>query len=158
MSDSPSSLSDDALSKLLVESGATLRTAGHSSQKVLDRLKRFNQLFSGLRRKPDGPGLIYQESGSELVRFHPLVQNLVVGRSRKSAQNPDGCELAFEARTELSRRHFEVALTDALYVLRDLESLNGTYLNGEPERVKECVLKAGDIISAGGIVFAFTAG
>jgi pSer/pThr/pTyr-binding forkhead associated (FHA) protein len=158
MSDSPSSLSDDALSKLLVKSSATIRAVGQPSEKVLDRLKRFNQLFSSLRTPPEGTGLIYQESGSELVQFHPLAQTLVVGRSRKSAQNPDACELAFETRTELSRRHFEVTLTDGLCILRDLESLNGTYVNGEPQRIKECVLKVGDVISAGGVIFAFAAG
>ena len=58
----------------------------------------------------------------------------------------------------MSRRHFEIKLTDGFYVLRDLESRNGTYVNDEPQRIREHVLKAGDIILAGGVIFVVTGG
>ena len=108
-----------------------------------------------LPAKPDGVALLYQEPGTASVQCHPLGENLVVGRSRKNERNPAGCDLAFEDE-QMSRRHFEIKLTDGFYVLRDLESRNGTYVNDDPQRIREHVLKAGDIILAGGVIFVFT--
>ena len=56
----------------------------------------------------------------------------------------------------MSRRHFEIVRADGFYILRDLNSRNGTYLNNESERINERALKAGDLILAGRTLFAFT--
>ncbi|MBI4615028.1 MAG: PAS domain S-box protein [Planctomycetes bacterium] len=47
----------------------------------------------------------------------------------------------------LSRLHFAIEKREGRFLLKDLESSNGTYLNGR--RVREAVLRAGDIISSG---------
>ena len=58
----------------------------------------------------------------------------------------DGADLYLED-ISVSRSHAEVAAQDDVYVIRDLGSLNGTYVNGC--RVDEAVLNAGDEIRIG---------
>jgi len=54
---------------------------------------------------------------------------------------------------EVSRRHAEIVLTESGYVLKDLGSPNGTFVNGE--RVTEHRLQDEDRIAMGGQVFVF---
>jgi hypothetical protein len=56
----------------------------------------------------------------------------------------------------VSRRHAEVARTAAGYVLRDVGSLNGTYLNRE--RIEESTLANGDELQIGKFKLVFFAG
>ena len=57
----------------------------------------------------------------------------------------------------MSREHFKITLTDGFYVLKDLDSLNGTFVNDEPHAIKEnVILIAGTAIHAGDVVFVFT--
>ena len=53
----------------------------------------------------------------------------------------------------VSRRHAEIARVDELFLLRDLGSRNGTFIN--EESVAERVLREGDRIRVGSTVFAF---
>lgn len=55
----------------------------------------------------------------------------------------------------ISREHISIEMTDDFYVLRDLNSTNGTYINGM--RVKEVFLAPGDIIKIGSTELEFTA-
>lgn len=52
---------------------------------------------------------------------------------------------------EISRAHCEVSVSGDEVTLRDLESSNGTFLNGE--QIREHALKAGDHIKLGPITF-----
>ena len=54
---------------------------------------------------------------------------------------------------EVSRRHAEIVLTDTGYVVKDLGSPNGTFVNGE--RITEHRLQDEDRIAMGGQVFVF---
>jgi pSer/pThr/pTyr-binding forkhead associated (FHA) protein len=54
---------------------------------------------------------------------------------------------------EVSRRHAEIVLTESGYVLKDLGSPNGTFVNGE--RITEHRLQDEDRIAMGGQVFVF---
>jgi hypothetical protein len=65
-------------------------------------------------------------------------------------RNPT-CTAAFPADTFLSGRHFEIIATDAVVLLRDLGSTNGTYVNGT--RVHEHNLQAGESVLAGRSAF-----
>ena len=60
----------------------------------------------------------------------------VVGRLQKGENNPDSCDVAFND-DMMSRRHFEVLHSDGIYPLRDLDSRNGTFVNGEPSRIRD---------------------
>ena len=53
----------------------------------------------------------------------------------------------------LSRRHFELAPEADGFVLRDLESRNGTRVNGR--RIQRRVMRDGDVIEAGRLLFVF---
>jgi pSer/pThr/pTyr-binding forkhead associated (FHA) protein len=57
---------------------------------------------------------------------------------------------------EMSRRHFSISPKDNAYVMKDLGSTNGTWVNGK--RVSETTLKANDRIRAGKTNFVFTEG
>src|ERR1700730_1541878 len=147
MNDSPFSLSDEALSDLVLESQVTMPSAKISANDVPNRVQRFNQLYAQVATKPEGVALLYQESETGPVSWRQLGEKLVIGRLPKSARNPDGCDLAIND-DELSRRHFEIVSADKLYILRDLNSRNGTCINNESEKISERVLKAGDLIFA----------
>jgi len=55
----------------------------------------------------------------------------------------------------VSRNHFEIEYQEDSFLLRDLASTNGTFLNGS--RVKEAYLSPGDIIKAGNTTLEFVA-
>ena len=66
-------------------------------------------------------------------------ESVSIGRSRS-------CDLPLRS-PEASRRHLEVVFGPSGWMLRDLDSTNGTYVNGE--RVGERVLRPGDRIEIG---------
>jgi pSer/pThr/pTyr-binding forkhead associated (FHA) protein len=66
----------------------------------------------------------------------PPDRPLVIGRSRS-------CDLRLPS-GDASRRHAEIYADDGGYVLRDLDSTNGTFVNGE--QVQQRVLQPGDRI------------
>ena len=55
----------------------------------------------------------------------------------------------------VSRKHAEIRLRLGRYTLYDLQSTNGTYVNGR--RVAEVVLSDGDRLSIGGVELQFRA-
>ncbi|MCP4606108.1 MAG: sigma 54-dependent Fis family transcriptional regulator [Proteobacteria bacterium] len=71
--------------------------------------------------------------------------HFVVGKDRE-------CELCFSDPT-VSRRHFEIIKQSGSFVVRDLESTNGTAIDGT--RIKEAFLSPGSRISAGNIELIF---
>ena len=155
MNDSPASLSDETLAQLILESKATVRTLDISTHDVFDRVQRFGRLYGNLPKKPETAALLYENAQTSAVCCHVLTERTVVGRLAKSESNPTGCDLALPDE-QLSKRHFEIVLSDDLYVLRDMESRNGTYVNNGSEKISETILKAGDMILAGRSLFVFT--
>ncbi|MBI3470380.1 MAG: sigma 54-interacting transcriptional regulator [Candidatus Solibacter usitatus] len=78
----------------------------------------------------------------------PLEDSLSVGR--------DGSNTLAIDDQALSRRHCAIEPHGETWVLRDLDSRNGSYINGAP--VRERVLEHGDRIRVGRSVFQFLAG
>jgi hypothetical protein len=68
---------------------------------------------------------------------------LVIGRS-------SGCQLVL-AHDTVSRRHAELFIADGRWLLRDLDSSNGTWLNGR--RIVEAEVRSGDVLQFGGCRF-----
>jgi hypothetical protein len=66
-------------------------------------------------------------------------QELLLGRSRS-------CDLTF-SNLNVSRRHALLVFRDGSWILRDLESTNGTFVNGV--RVHRCELRPGDWLELG---------
>jgi FHA domain/Domain of unknown function (DUF1707) len=69
-----------------------------------------------------------------------LEARVVLGRSST-------CELVLADDT-VSRRHAELRIADGCWLLRDLGSSNGTWVNGR--RVMEAEVRPGDVIHLGG--------
>lgn len=76
-----------------------------------------------------------------------------LGLSTSIGRTPDN-QIVVPVR-EVSRRHAEVVLTENGYVVKDLGSPNGTFVNGE--RITEHRLQDEDRIAMGGQVFVFKA-
>lgn len=147
--------SEEELAQLVFEAQTTIAKMPGATGDVFERVRRFIRLYSELRRKPVGAALLYEDGAPSAPSYHELTGKLVVGRLSKSAANPDASDLAAPD-AQMSRTHFQITLADGFYVLRDLDSRNGTYLNNIPTRIEETVLKAGDIILAGASLFIFT--
>ena len=91
--------------------------------------------------------LVSLEEGAGAMEFR--VQPLTtVGRTRHNDIQVDA--------PSVSRKHAEIALSENGYVVRDLGSENGTFVNGE--RIAEHVLADGDLLHFGGIGFSFHTG
>jgi hypothetical protein len=152
----PSRLSDDALAKIIVEARTTIRNIPRSSTEVADRLSQFNELYEALTTKPDSTALMYRDPVTGLPTWSAIGKRLLVGRSPKRLANAIGSVLSIQDE-EVSREHFEIVLTnDGLYLLNDLNALNGTYVNNV--RQETAVLIAGSEIRAGKTSFVFTGG
>ncbi len=56
--------------------------------------------------------------------------------------------------TEVSRHHAEIRCLDNAFAILDLNSSNGTYVNGQ--RIKQCALNSGDQLQMGSTLMLFT--
>jgi hypothetical protein len=117
----------DAKTLGAVESGHTM---------VLDREKL-------LKEKPRAPRASLQQREAPPVSLGP--DPVLIGRDPQN-------DLVLDDR-RVSRKHAEVRLRLGRYTLYDLQSTNGTYVNGR--RVAERVLDDGDKISIGGLEIVF---
>jgi FHA domain-containing protein len=151
---SPSRLSDDVLAKIISEARTTIRDIPRSSAEVANRLSRFNELYEALPTKPEAAALIYRDAVTGSAIWSVIGKRLLVGRSWKRSAKMLGSMLSIQDQ-EMSRQHFEIVLTnDGLYLLNDLNSLNGTYIDGV--RQETAVLIGGSEIRAGNTHFIFT--
>jgi Protein of unknown function (DUF3662)/FHA domain len=113
--------------------------AGHTM--VLDREKL-------LREKPRAPKAtltVRDADDRKQVSLGP--DPLAIGRDPQN-------EIVLDDR-RVSRKHAEIRLRLGRYTLYDLQSTNGTYVNGR--RVAEIVLSDGDRIAIGGVEILFRA-
>lgn len=117
----------DAKTLGAVESGHTM---------VLDREKL-------LKERPRAPKASLQQREAPPVSLGP--DPVLIGRDPQN-------DVVLDDR-RVSRKHAEVRLRLGRYTLYDLQSTNGTYVNGR--RVAERVLDDGDKISIGGLEIVF---
>jgi len=94
----------------------------------------------GLRVEPRGPALVVRAGGGRAGEsFETAGPRTLIGRS------PD-CDVFLDDVT-VSRRHAEIAREGDSYVIRDLGSLNGTFVNRH--RIESSVLSADDEVQIG---------
>jgi pSer/pThr/pTyr-binding forkhead associated (FHA) protein len=86
--------------------------------------------------------VLLKKNGSH--KFFPLPSSVTVIGRRHS------CDLCIPL-TSVSRRHCQLNYDDGVLKIRDLDSRNGTYLNGK--RIDEAVIQAGDSIKIGPLTF-----
>ena len=95
------------------------------------------------------PPILRLVEGPEAPRdFSLLATEVVIGRSKEADICVDS--------SDLSRKHVALSLSQGQYTCRDLESRNGVYLNGV--KVHSAVLRDGDNIQLGSIVFLYLEG
>lgn len=133
------------------ELSAAERTVRHSSfqgDTLRTQLAQAAQFLAALPVAPTDPALVFRRPASGAVEAVPIGAGVVAGRG-------EGCAIRFEGRSELSRRHFSVMPEGREYVVEDLQSSNGTRVEGAPEKLGRRQLRDGDLIRAGGLVFLF---
>jgi pSer/pThr/pTyr-binding forkhead associated (FHA) protein len=86
--------------------------------------------------------VLLKKNGSH--KFFPLPSSVTVIGRRHS------CDLCIPLMS-VSRRHCQLNYDDGVLKIRDLDSRNGTYLNGK--RINEAVIQAGDSIKIGPLTF-----
>lgn len=153
MSDDLPSLSDSEFDALLASGGAVPATIcdARLTDDLGRRLQTITRIVSRLQTLPAGPSLV-SEDESGAVTVTSIGSSLTAGRSSK-------CGLVCREQSGLSKQHFEVICQEKEYFLRDLDSTNGTKVNGILCRAGEVRrLLDGDLISAGRKVFVFLAG
>ncbi|MEY4092844.1 MAG: hypothetical protein RLZZ53_43 [Acidobacteriota bacterium] len=100
----------------------------------------------GPRREPRRPVLRWRSAaGREEEHALSLVRPATIGR------DPD-CTIALDSRM-VSKAHALVEFRDGEFTIQDLESANGTRVNGEPTAVR--VLEPGDRIEVGDVELTF---
>jgi hypothetical protein len=108
-----------------------------------------DELESYLEGLPPGVGLLVVRHGPETGSSYRLDQPVIaIGR------HPDS-EIFLDDIT-VSRRHVQLVKDDQGYLLRDVGSLNGTYVNRE--RVDEARLHHGDEVQVGRYRLSFVLG
>ena len=95
------------------------------------------------------PQLIQKHAdGTSVKQWDLKNKSLIVGRGEQAdAQTGD------EA---MSRRHFEIVEKNGAYLIRDLQSRNGTTVNGHA--ITETTIGSGDTVRAGETIFVFADG
>ena len=83
--------------------------------------------------------------GKDLGRKYRLGESTVIGRSVK-------CDIQISEES-VSRNHCLIRQVGRSYVIRDLGSTNGTYVNDEP--IDEAILRDGDLIKIGSTILKF---
>ncbi len=86
--------------------------------------------------------LILQDGDQRQVVEIAEGQTIVSGRG-------DECDIPLKHQTKVSRRHFSIRRDGQFLTLEDLDSTNGTKLNGVTVRGGERRLVGGDVIMAG---------
>jgi hypothetical protein len=107
-----------------------------SQHRPLERVWR--RAVTELRRVLEGPGPTTSPTLLALD-WTGACEELLVGRHVE-------CDLVLE-HLSVSRRHARLSFRDGSWVLRDLDSTNGTRVNGR--RVGRCRLEAGDRLGLG---------
>jgi FHA domain len=107
--------------------GARRRTARRAWSTLALRLRS----FAGLEEAVAPPMLLSLEGSEDDV--------LLLGRSTD-------CDVVL-AEPNVSRRHAQLTFRDGGWLIQDLRSTNGTFVNGE--RVGRTALRAGDIVQLG---------
>lgn len=93
-----------------------------------------------------------------LVKIHPLSgvsQPLELSQDTCVVGRDSSCGLVLED-DAVSRRHATIERTECGYYVRDLNSLNGSFVN--EKRIDEIELKSGDRVRFGKQIFKFVAG
>jgi len=132
----------------LRELGLTISGLPTANDRLATRLQFIAELMAEAGPVPKAPVLVWRDAANS-VRHAIIGREFIVGRQNRL------CNLAFTEDKALSRRHFVIRATEHGCVLEDLDSHNGTALIQSGFPLRRQLLHDGDLIYAGGQVFAF---
>lgn len=139
---------EDASEAEVAAMSGTVTVAAVDTNAVRERLACAAALLSGLPVQPEAPCLVHQQPDDSPPGMMLIGNELKVGRMAEGAGCLPDC-------AELSRLHFRVYVDRGCFILEDLASRNGTYVDGVAGPVTRRALRDGDFILAGGQVFLF---
>ena len=120
-------------------SGVTSNTAAFIPDDPTTELAS-DEILSEIGELDLGTGVLIEKSGADAGTKHFLAQpSVTVGRHPESD--------IFLDDITVSRRHAEFIREDGSYKVKDVGSLNGTYVNRE--RIEETLLRTGDEVQIG---------
>lgn len=132
----------------LADAGRTMTLRRHSTTGVQERLTAASALLGSLERQPTEPSLVFARGGDAKIEVVPIGGGITVGRGEDST-------LCLEECADLSRRHFSLRPQSGAWLLEDLGSRNGTTVDGHDGRITRRLLRDGDFIFAGELMFLF---
>ncbi len=132
--------SNAAGSRFCSSCGRSLNSAQEASTESLETLGK-NSEGSDFQTPSTGAALIVASGHQAGTRYAITSELMTVGRHPESD--------IFLDDITVSRRHVELSANNVGYVIRDVGSLNGTYLNGERLEDSEALLTNGDELQIG---------
>lgn len=133
--------------KRIQEATGTVEITRNEPDGLLEQLRALDGLLASLPVAPEEPSLIFRDPAGN-IQVCVIGTGLVFGRSLE-------CQVSFAGYREISKRHFEIKPVESEYVLRDLGSTNGTFVNFDPAPVEQRLLIDGDLIRVGAFRLAF---
>lgn len=122
----------------------TIDDTGDSRRGLLERLRFVSDLLAAGNPTLDEACLLYRDANGNVVAAR-IMGELTVGRGNSAGLQLDD--------PRLSSLHFRVRQAGDRTTVDDLQSRNGTWVNGQ--RVDTRTLCDGDVIEAGGQIFVF---
>jgi hypothetical protein len=114
---------------------------------LFQRLQYVSDLIADAGAMPQEPAMIYRR-GDGSVGVYPVRAGATIGR------HPE-CNLVIANDLRLGRKHFRVYSSSGTFLVEDLGSKNGTYINDHDQKIERHSLRDGDLILAGDQVFVF---
>lgn len=154
MSSSPDSAADnppadpDNLNDLLTQATRSWRAAIPAHKALREKLQYVSTLLAALGRPIKAPSLLMRRNAEQPVMIKEIEGSLTVGR------NPAAGWPITDA-IKISRIQFRVFSRNGSWWIEDTGSKNGTFVEGIDERVTLRPLANGDVITTGGLAFAF---
>ncbi len=132
----------------LADAGRTLTIQRPSAAGVRERLMAASTLLASLGHQPTEPSLVFSRGENAKVEAVPVGKGVTVGRGQDATLCIPDC-------ADLSRRHFTVRPESGAWLLEDPGSRNGTMVDGTEGRITRRLLRDGDFIFAGPLMFLF---
>lgn len=109
-------------------------------------VQRQPTIVGGMQRQAATNAWLIMQSEPRKGKEYPLLELTRIGRDGQ------GCEIVLDD-ANVSRLHASVRLEGGQYKIKDMDSANGTFVNGQ--RVESKVLVDGDVIKLGQVQFVF---
>lgn len=134
-------------------SDKTVHVDGPDNQSPRDKNFGYSTTTELPRKGVIGATPIQQRACLEIIGFSEENKVIELGEGAVVIGRMPECGIQLSS-TNVSRRHARVVFRNEEYHIEDLESTNGTYVNGI--KVAKCVLRNNDQIDIGGVKMLFT--